>query len=331
MQVAVVDDVEEDVGGIGAVGEVADLVDDEHVRVDILAEGLAQAAEATGGGEIVDEVGGGGEERGGAVLDGAVGDGDRQVRFPSTGLAHQDEIAPLGDELGAEIGAEEVQAQRGLEGEVEVVDGLQEGKRRVGDGAAQAGLLAVGDLLGDEHGEEVATRPLFGLGPLAELAPDAPGVGQVQALEQRVEVDGVRIEGEIGGHHETSAGKRLSEAGGRPRHWAMNGGGDVADIEGGAEGPIHGLGPDLLQQLVQRVDVARPGAGMAMHELGEEAHRRRARLEQVLALQVPLAARAGDGGQVGRAVLGQPRRRAAAPLALVTASCRPATMRTRSR
>ena len=34
-QVAVVDDVEEHVGGVGAVGEVADLVDDEHVRVSV--------------------------------------------------------------------------------------------------------------------------------------------------------------------------------------------------------------------------------------------------------------------------------------------------------
>ncbi len=83
MQVAVVDDVEEDVGGIRAVGEVADLVDHEHVRVHVLRERLAQPTEATGGGEIVDEMGGGGEERGGAVLDGAVRDGDRQMRFPS--------------------------------------------------------------------------------------------------------------------------------------------------------------------------------------------------------------------------------------------------------
>ena len=53
-----------------------------------VAQGLAQAALAAGGGEIVDELRGGGEERRDAVLDGAVGDGDRQMRFPSAGLAH---------------------------------------------------------------------------------------------------------------------------------------------------------------------------------------------------------------------------------------------------
>lgn len=39
-QVAVVDDVDEDAGNVRAIGEVADLIDDEHVRVDIRGQGL---------------------------------------------------------------------------------------------------------------------------------------------------------------------------------------------------------------------------------------------------------------------------------------------------
>ena len=118
----------------------------------------------------------------------------------------------------------------------------------------------MGDLLGDEHGEEIATRPLLGLRALAELAPDAPGVGQVEALEQRVEVDGARIEGELGGHHEHLGGEEAERGGRAAEALGDERGGDAADIEGGAEGAIHGLRPDLLQELVQRVDVARPGA-----------------------------------------------------------------------
>jgi len=84
-QVTIVDNVEQHVGGVGPVGEVADLVDDEDVGVDVLGQGLAQPALAAGGGEIVDEFSGSGEERRGAVLDGAVSDGDRQMRLPPTG------------------------------------------------------------------------------------------------------------------------------------------------------------------------------------------------------------------------------------------------------
>ncbi len=40
--VALVDDVEEHVGGVGAVGEVADLVDDEHGRVGVARERLGE-------------------------------------------------------------------------------------------------------------------------------------------------------------------------------------------------------------------------------------------------------------------------------------------------
>jgi hypothetical protein len=44
--VALVDDVEEDVGGIGPVGQVAHLGDDEQLRVRVAAEGGGEAAVA---------------------------------------------------------------------------------------------------------------------------------------------------------------------------------------------------------------------------------------------------------------------------------------------
>ena len=170
----------------------------------------------------------------------------------------EDQIASFGDELGAEVGAEELQAQGRLEREVEVVDGLEEREVGVVDGAPQPGLLAVRDLLGDEDGEEVAARPLLRLGALAELAPDATGVGQVQPLEQRVEIDGARIEGEIAGHQDTSAGTQRQGQRGAAQALGDEGGGDAADVERGAEGAVHRLGADLLEQLVQLVDIAGP-------------------------------------------------------------------------
>ena len=86
--------------------------------------------------------GGGDEEGVEAVLDGAVGDGDRQVGLAAAGLAAEDQAAALGDEVGREGGAEQLQAQRRLVGEVEVVDGLEEreaGVARRGAGCGSAG------------------------------------------------------------------------------------------------------------------------------------------------------------------------------------------------
>ena len=50
MQVAVVDDLEQDIGRIGAVAETADLVDDQDVRVGVGGQDLALAAFAGGRG-----------------------------------------------------------------------------------------------------------------------------------------------------------------------------------------------------------------------------------------------------------------------------------------
>ncbi len=78
-QVTAVDDVVEHVGSVGAVGEVVHLVDHEHVRVGVGEQGLVQAPLLARGVEGFDQLGGRGEERFEAVLDGAVGDRDREM------------------------------------------------------------------------------------------------------------------------------------------------------------------------------------------------------------------------------------------------------------
>ena len=74
-----VDDVEEHVGGVGPVGEVADFVDNEHRRMRVGREGVRELAGAKGRREIVDERGGRGEEGIEAVLDRAVRDSDGEA------------------------------------------------------------------------------------------------------------------------------------------------------------------------------------------------------------------------------------------------------------
>ena len=73
--VTFVDGVEQDVGGVGSVGQVADLVDDQSVRLQVVSELLLQSAMPVGHGQTPDEHRGDDEARGEAV-DVAVGDGE---------------------------------------------------------------------------------------------------------------------------------------------------------------------------------------------------------------------------------------------------------------
>jgi len=77
----IVDDVEEHVRRVGAVGQIADLVHDEECGVRVGRERLGETSFPKCCREIVDELGGGREEGIESVLDGAVGEGDGEVRL----------------------------------------------------------------------------------------------------------------------------------------------------------------------------------------------------------------------------------------------------------
>lgn len=72
-------DVVEDVRGVGAVGQIAHFVDDEHVRRDVREERIGEVTFTRRDGELLDELGRGHEEGVEAVLDGAVADGHGDV------------------------------------------------------------------------------------------------------------------------------------------------------------------------------------------------------------------------------------------------------------
>ena len=127
LEAALVDDPPEEVCGVVGVVEVADLVDDEDVGLNIFRSDFAELAVARCLGEVVDEVGCGGAAGVEAVLNGAVCDGDGEVGFSAAGWSRQDQVAAFSDELGAEVGAEPCPTDAGLEGEVELLDGLEEG------------------------------------------------------------------------------------------------------------------------------------------------------------------------------------------------------------
>ncbi len=181
--VAVVDHVVEDVRGVWAVREIADLIDHEHVRADVADERFTEAAVAARGGEVLDHLGGGREERLEAALDRAVRDGDREVRLASSRLAEEDDGAPLDDEVGREKRADRREAQGRLEGEVEFLDRPEEGEIRGTRGLGEARRAAMGQLLGEKHLEELVVGPVLLFGSGHELLPALPRVREVQRLE----------------------------------------------------------------------------------------------------------------------------------------------------
>ena len=132
MRRTTVDHVIEDVGGVGAVGEVADLVDDEDVGLDEGRERLAHFAFSAGQREVLDELGGGREKGVEAVLHGTVSDRDREVGLASSWLAFEDDGASFGDEVGGEQRAYGGESEGRLVAEVELLDRAQERKRRGG-------------------------------------------------------------------------------------------------------------------------------------------------------------------------------------------------------
>ena len=189
VQMPIVDDLEEHVRRVGPVAEVADLVDDEDVRVRVDGQDVAQLPTPRGAGEVVDERRRRREDGLEAVLDGSVGEGHGQVGLAGAAGAAQDQAVAVGHKLGAEEGAEQRQADGGLEGEVVLVDRLE--KRKVGapHAALDPGLGAVSDLLGHEQGEEVAIAQAVLFTAVGQLGVEPADGRQVQAPQEGIKID----------------------------------------------------------------------------------------------------------------------------------------------
>ena len=98
----VVDDVEEHVCGIGAVGEVAHFVADEDTGLHVGGQDLGEAAAPEGRRQVVNQLGGGDEAGIKAILDRAISNRDGQMRFAPSRFAGQNHTAPLGHKLRGE-------------------------------------------------------------------------------------------------------------------------------------------------------------------------------------------------------------------------------------
>jgi hypothetical protein len=100
---AITDDMKEHVGRVGPVGEVADLVDDEYRRMRVGGQRVGESPCAEGRREIVDQFGSRHKQRIETVLDSAIGNGDREMRFASARFADQNQRPSFRDEIRGEV------------------------------------------------------------------------------------------------------------------------------------------------------------------------------------------------------------------------------------
>src|ERR1700730_13671052 len=110
------------------------------------------------------------------------------MSFAAASLAVKDQGASFGDEFRCEIGTKQRLPQSGLQREIELINGLEEGKVSLAGAALQAGLLAVRHFFGQQKSEKVAIGPVFLLGSIRYLLVDAACMRQVETSEQRLEL-----------------------------------------------------------------------------------------------------------------------------------------------
>src|SRR4051794_7662786 len=143
--VAAADEHEHEVGGVRVKRDVADLVADEQRDALEAGELVVEAAGSLGVGEQRDPLGRGAEGDALAGEAGADPQGDGEVGLAGTGWAEQDDVlAPVKEVELAEV-QDCVAADRGLEGEVELLQGLSGGEAGGFDAAlAAVAVAAVG-------------------------------------------------------------------------------------------------------------------------------------------------------------------------------------------
>ncbi|MGY2933024.1 hypothetical protein ACVWZ6_002626 [Bradyrhizobium sp. GM6.1] len=172
--------------GLGLVlGDVGKIIADQEVEAIEAANGGLEIELTPRHLELLDEIGGAGEEDAPSVLDKGQADGCRQVTLAAAGRAEQQQIGALAEPTiaGGERGHLRLGDHRHSL-EVEIVEGLSGGQPRLDEMALDAAAAAFGDLVLGNGGEEAGRRPAFLVGLLGKLRPQHLDGWQPQLVEQ---------------------------------------------------------------------------------------------------------------------------------------------------
>ncbi len=188
--VAAGDELEEQVGGLGFEGDVADLVDDQQWVAAQPDQLVLEAARVVGLGEPGDPLGGGGELDAVAGLAGADRDPGGQVGLAGAGWAEEDHVL-LGDHevQGAEVGDQVALESAGVV-EVELLQALAGGEPGGADPALTAVGLPRGDLALQASHEELLMGPGLRPGPFGQPRDGLAQGGRLQSPGQEGDLAG---------------------------------------------------------------------------------------------------------------------------------------------
>ena len=116
---------------------------------------------------------------------------DREVRLAGAGRAEQDDVLAAGEEVELAEVQHRVAADRGLEGEVELLERLAGGEAGGLDAALAAVAVAAVGLGLQQRGGELLIAPLLGAGAIGELG-QRPGRGRRLERAEQVRELGAR-------------------------------------------------------------------------------------------------------------------------------------------
>src|SRR5215472_5521134 len=185
--VALADDLEEQIGAELVDGQVAELVDDEQAGLEITADLALEPPSGLRCGERVDDVDGGGEERGVAADAGGAAEGKGNVRLAEADGRDEDDVG---------VGWDEGQAEQVLYlGPIDllwpvplkVFHRLEDGEVGVLDAPLDGAGLAPSGLTLDQLGQIGDMRELLLGGCGGERLAVVFYVGEVQGIELRVQ------------------------------------------------------------------------------------------------------------------------------------------------
>ena len=142
--------------------------------------------------ELLDEIGGAGEEHPPAILDEGEADGRGEMALSAAGRAEQEQVGALlepavagGDRHHLGLGDH----RHGLEREG--VEGLARQEAGLGEMALDAAAIAFGQFVLGDRGEKAGGGPAFLVGLFGELRPHDLDGGQAQLVEEQAEPGGV--------------------------------------------------------------------------------------------------------------------------------------------
>src|SRR5437867_8830679 len=181
--IAARDELEEEVRRHPVDGQVANLVEDEQLRLNEELEPLLQTAFAQSPGQGGDEPRRGGE--GGAVTQGTSlqPQSHRQVGLADTRRTQEQDIVAVGDEPAGGQLLDHLGVNRGLELEVEAVERFLEREASHGGLHGRVPFVLGGDLAAEEILQEVAVREVLLARLLQEGGQFLGEPGEAQALE----------------------------------------------------------------------------------------------------------------------------------------------------